>query len=141
MTSARIGLSAVSGAPHRDLRTPQYRRFDSCLLIVGAVESHLLPTGQRAHPDGLNVKSRVQGGRQSHLTARPVSNAVVHADDDRLARRGRMTSGTKSTLFDGFLKRLLVFSSKVRITKASLTDALLNESHGNLTPMRGRKAP
>ena len=49
MTSARIGLSAVSGAPHRDLRTPQYRRFDSCLLIVGAVESHLLPTGRVTH--------------------------------------------------------------------------------------------
>ena len=49
MTSARIGLSAVSGAPHRDLRTPEYRRFDSCLLIVGAVESHLLPTGQSTH--------------------------------------------------------------------------------------------
>jgi len=50
MTSAMIGLSAVSGAPHRDLRTPQYRRFDSCLLIVGAVESHLLPTVSMERP-------------------------------------------------------------------------------------------
>ena len=29
--------------------------------------------------------------RQSHLTARAVSNAIVHADGDRLACRGRVT--------------------------------------------------